>query len=193
MGVTEATSYVRRAILRGTGSREFRKEGGVSVIFALLAQTPGPSPDEAIGWAEKMSKGGVAVICLVVAIAAVVALIFMFKKLLDKSDEFKELEKGYRKTIEDKADKDAVAAEKRLSDAKVEADKSKDREMTLMKDRLQAEKESDATLAQAIRVIENNTRFAEKVDRKLDQVDDLKRLLTEMNDRLRRLEEIRRP
>lgn len=158
----------------------------------LLAEGSSPSPDEAIGWAERMSRGGVAVICLVVAIAAVIGLIFIFRKLLDKSEEFKELEKVYRKTIEDKAKEDRSDAENRLKEAKLDADKRADREMSLMKERLAAEKESDATLAQAVHVIERVIQTVEKVERKLDNVDVLARKLDELADRLRRLEE-RRP
>jgi hypothetical protein len=157
----------------------------------LLAEGNGGSPDEAIGWAEKMTKGGVPVIALVVAIAAVVALIFIFRKLLDKSEEFKELEKGYRASIESKASQDRADGENRLKEAKLEADKRADREMSLMKERLAAEKESDATLAQAVHVIERVIQGLEKVERKLDSVEALARKLDELADRLRRLEERR--
>lgn len=162
------------------------------MIFALLAQTPGPGPDDAIGWAEKASKGGVAFLSILVAIGCIAAVIFMFKKLLDQKDSFTELEKNYRGSIQDQAKQDKTDAENRLKAAEASAEKREGDKLALMKERLQAEKESDATLAQAIHVIENNTRFAEKVDGKLSQVDDLKRLLAEMNDRLRRLEETRR-
>jgi hypothetical protein len=138
-------------------------------MLMLLAQaTPTPSPDEAIGWAERMSKGGVPVISLCVAIAAVVGLILLFKKLLEKSEEFKELEKHYRKTIEDKATVDKVDYEKRLLDAKTEAKERAVEIDRLMRERMQSEKESDATLAQAIRVLDANTKVLERVERHLD-------------------------
>lgn len=159
--------------------------------LALFLAQSGHAPDEAINWAERMSRGGVAVICLVVAIAAVVGLIFIFKKLLDKSEEFKDLEKNYRKTIEDKAKEDRVDADNRLKEAKTEADKRADREMAIMKERLAAEKESDATLAQAVHVIERNITLADKVDKRLEAVEALLRKVDEVNDRLRRLEERR--
>lgn len=157
----------------------------------LLAEGNGASPDEAINWAERASKGGVAVVCLFVAIAAVSGLIFVFKKLLDKSEEFKDLEKGYRGSIETKAAQDKTDAENRLKEAKLEAEKRADREMSLMKERLAAEKESDATLAQAVHVIERVISTVEKVERKLDNVDTLAKKLDELADRLRRLEERR--
>lgn len=137
-------------------------------MLMLLAQSAPPTPDEAIGWAERMSKGGVPVISLCVAIAAVVALMFMFKKLLEKSGEFQDLEKGYRKTIEDKAAVERVDYEKRLADAKLEAKERATEIDRLMRERMQAEKESDATLAQAIRVLDANTKVLERVERQLN-------------------------
>ena len=136
-------------------------------MLMLLAQST-PTPDEAIGWAERMSKGGVPVISLCVAIAAVVALMFMFKKLLEKSGEFQDLEKGYRKTIEDKAAVDKVDYEKRLVDAKVEARERAVEVDKLQRERFASEKESDATLAQAIRVLDANTKVLERVERQLN-------------------------
>ena len=136
-------------------------------MLMLLAQST-PTPDEAIGWAERMSKGGVPVISLCVAIAAVVALMFMFKKLLEKSGEFQDLEKGYRKTIEDKAAVDKVDYEKRLVDAKVEAKERAVEVDKLQRERFATEKESDATLAQAIRVLDANTKVLERVERQLN-------------------------
>ena len=136
-------------------------------MLMLLAQST-PTPDEAIGWAERMSKGGVPVISLCVAIAAVVALMFMFRKLLEKSGEFQDLEKGYRKTIEDKAAVDKVDYEKRLVDAKVEAKERAVEVDKLQRERFASEKESDATLAQAIRVLDANTKVLERVERQLN-------------------------
>lgn len=137
-------------------------------MLTLLAQSVPPTPDEAVGLAERMSKGGVPVIALCVAIAAVVGLLFLFKKLLEKSEEFKELEKHYRKTIEDKAAVDKVDYEKRLAEAKGEAKERASEIDKLMRERMQSEKESDATLAQAIRVLDANTKVLERVERHLD-------------------------
>lgn len=166
------------------------------LIAFILAEISSPGPDDAISWAEKLTKGGVPVICLVVAIAAVVGLILVFRMLLTKSDEFKELEKNYRKTIEDKAREDRADAENRLKEAKLEASQRADREMALMKERLVAEKEGDATLAQAVHVIERNIESVESVEKKLDEIDHLVRKLDEFArkidevvDRLRRLED----
>lgn len=164
-------------------------------IAIFLAQTGpgnGPGPDEAIGWAERMIKGGVPVICLVVAIAAVVGLIIMFNKLLAKSDEFKEHEKAARISLEEKARQDRVDGDNRLKDAKSDADKRADREMAMMRERLTAEKEGDATLAQAVHVIERVIQVMDRVDHKFDMIDAQNRKLDDVLDRLRRLDD-RRP
>lgn len=140
-------------------------------MLMLLAQATeaGPiTPDQAVGISERLSKGGVPVISLFFAIGAVIGMCFLFKKLLDKSDEFKELEKHYRKTIEDKAAVDKVDYEKRLLDAKTEAKERAVEIDRLMRERMQSEKESDATLAQAIRVLDANTKVLERVERHLD-------------------------
>ena len=160
-------------------------------LALLLAQTGTPSPDEAIGWAERMNKGGVPVIALVVAIAAVVGLIFMFRKLLDKADQFTDLEKGYRASIEEKARQDRIDAENRLKDADAKAEKRSERELAMMKERLVAEKEGDATLAQAVHVIERVIQTMDKVDHKMDAVDGLNRKLDDVLAQLRRLEDRR--
>jgi len=163
------------------------------MFWIMLAQEGAPKPDEAIGWAERMSKGGVPVICLTVAIAAVVGLVIVFKMLLNKSDKFTDLEKTYRENIENDRKQDKIDYENRLKAAEAAADKREQEKMAMMKERLQAEKESDATLAQAIHVIEADTKLADKVDKKLDVIDDLKRQVADMADRLRRLEDQRRP
>jgi hypothetical protein len=133
----------------------------------LLAQES-LNPAEAVGWAERLSKGGVPVISLFFAIGAIIGSIFIFKQLLLKAEEFKELEKGYRKTIEDKAALDKADYERRLDAAKTEAKERAAEIDRLMRERMQAEKESDATLAQAIRVLDANTKVMERVERFLD-------------------------
>lgn len=160
-------------------------------MFLILAQEAGAKPEEVAGLAERLNKGGVPVIALFFALMFAVAAIVLFKMLLGKSDKFTDLERNYRGTIEEKAKQDKTDAENRLKEAKSEADKKEGEKMTLMRERFTAEKERDADFAHAIRVIEDNTKFTEKVDKKMDQVDDLKRLVSEMNDRLRRLEERR--
>lgn len=138
-------------------------------MLILLAQSV-PEPEAAIGWAERASKGGVAVICLVVAIAACVGVIFLLKKLLAKAEEFKDLEKSYRKTIEDKATADKADYDKRLEAAKGEAKERAGEVDKLMRERMAAERESDATLAKAVLVLEGNVKMLDKVERLLEEV-----------------------
>ena len=139
-------------------------------ILILLAQGAPITPDEGVGLAERMTKGGVPVIALCVAIAATIGIIYLFQKLIGKSDEFKELEKGYRKTIEDKAAVDKVDYEKRLVDAKSEAKERATEIDRLMRERMAADRESDATLAKAILALEGNTKMLDEVRKQLDEV-----------------------
>jgi len=137
-------------------------------MLILLAQSLPPAAEEATGLAERLTKGGVPVIALTAAIIATMGAVYLFQKLLAKSAEFQELERGYRKTIEDKAAADRADYEKRLVDAKGEA---KDRAVEvdkLQRERFAAEKESDATLAQAIRVLDANTKTLDRVERLID-------------------------
>ena len=138
-------------------------------LILLLAQGV-PTPDEAAGLSERLTKGGVSVIALFFAIGAVVGMILLFRKLLEKSEEFKELEKGYRKTIEDKATVDKTDYEKRLTEAKVEAKERAVEIDKLMRERMVADRESDATLAKAILALEGNTKQLEKNERLLEEV-----------------------
>jgi regulator of protease activity HflC (stomatin/prohibitin superfamily) len=94
------------------------------------------------------------------ALVFALAAAFQYKKNAD-------LEASYRADLDARAKKAEADAEKRMADAKAEADKIRDREMTLMKDRLSAEKESDATLAAAVRMIDKCGTVMERVERKL--------------------------
>lgn len=128
-------------------------------LMLLLAQAV-PDPDKAVGWGERVIAGGVPLICLMVAIVAAFAAAFQYKKNAD-------LEASYRVDLDNRAKKAESDAETRLAAAKADADKARDREMTLMKERLTAEKESDATLAAAVRMIEKCGATLERVERKL--------------------------
>jgi len=135
----------------------------------ILILADGTSPDDAIGWAERLNKGGVPVIALVVAIAAVIGLLYLFKRLLDEQKERANLELTYRKDLEERHKQAISDAEKRLEAAKNEAKERAAEVKELMRERMQAEKESDATLAQAVRVIEANTKIMERTERHLDR------------------------
>lgn len=156
--------------------------------FLLLAQQPTPKPDEVIGWAERISKGGVGVLSLLLAFAAVAAMVYLFFKLIAKAETFSELEKTYRATIEEKAKQDKADAEQRLKDAKEEAAKRREEDRAAAKERLEAEKESDAQVAHGVMALENCTKILEKVDKKLDQGEGVSRKLDEVLERLRSVE-----
>lgn len=124
----------------------------------LLAQAT--DPEKTIGWMERLIAGGVPLICLAIAVIAVIGLVLQYRKNA-------ELESAYRNDLDNRAKNEKTDAEKRLSEQKVEAQKHADKNEALMRERLTAEKESDATLAQAVRVIEVNTKMLERLERKL--------------------------
>ena len=142
----------------------------VDDFLFLLAQSAPITPDEGVGLAERMTKGGVSVIALSFAIAATVGVIYLFQKLLGKSAEFQDLERGYRKTIEDKAAVDKVDYEKRLVDSKGEAKERASEIDKLMRERMAADRESDATLAKAVLALEGNTKMLDKVEKQLEDM-----------------------
>lgn len=126
--------------------------------WLLLAQST--DPEKHIGSLERVIAGGVPLICLVVAVAAVVAAVLQYKKNA-------ELEAKYREDLENRAKVTVADAEKRLSDTKHEAKERAVEVDKLMRERMAAEKESDATLAHAVRIIEANTKLMERFERKL--------------------------
>lgn len=127
--------------------------------WLLLAQSL-PDPDKTIGWLEQLIAGGVPLICLAVAVVAAVAAIHQYRKNAD-------LETKYREDLENRAKLAVSDAEKRLNEAKADAKERATEVDKLMRERLAAEKESDATLAQAVRVVEANTKLMERLERKL--------------------------
>ena len=127
--------------------------------WLLLAQSA--EPDKAIGWLQTILSGGVPLICLAAAAVFGVAAFAMHKKNV-------ELEVAYRTDLAARATGERVDAEKRLLTARQDA---KDRAVEvdkLMRERLAAEKDSDATLAHAVHVIEANARLMERLGRKLE-------------------------
>jgi hypothetical protein len=127
--------------------------------WLLLAQSL-PDPDKTIGWLEQLIAGGVPLICLAVAVVAAVAATHQYRKNAD-------LETKYRGDLENRAKLAVSDAEKRLNEAKADAKERATEVDKLMRERLAAEKESDATLAQAVRVVEANTKLMERLERKL--------------------------
>lgn len=128
-------------------------------MLLILAQSS-PDPEKTIGWLERLIQGGVPLICLAIAVIAVVGLVWQYRKNAD-------LEATYRADLERRAKAEKEDAEKRLAEQKVEAEKHAAKAESLMRELRQAEKESDATLAQAVRAVETNTKMLERIERKL--------------------------
>ena len=133
----------------------------------LLAQTATPDPDKSVGTLERLISGGVPLICLAIAAVMGVLAYWQMRLRMESEKEKSELEKVYREKAEVREKQLSLDADKRLSDTKLDADKARDREMGMMKEQMSAQKESDATLAQAVRVIEANSKLLERLDRKL--------------------------
>lgn len=140
-------------------------------LLVLLAQhdPTAPTPEAAIGWAERMSKGGVPVICLCVAIASVVLMLLVLRSRLAKEAELTDLERTYRKDLEARAKDEKADAERRLAEAKTEA---KERAVELDKirrEQMAGDRENAEGLAHAVQMIEACGKTLERVDRRLDK------------------------
>ena len=110
---------------------------------------------------ERVLEGGVPLICLVIAALFGIAAVLQYKKNVA-------LEIAYRDDLAERAKQEKIDADKRLTDAKLDA---KDRAIEvdkLMRERMSAEKESDATLAHAVHIIEANAKVMERLERKLE-------------------------
>ena len=128
--------------------------------WILLAQDS-VDPEKTIGWLQTIINGGVPLICL--AIAAVAFYVAWSQHAKNVA-----LEIAYRDDLAKRAKQEKVDAEKRLADAKQDA---KDRAAEidkLMRERMAAEKESDATLAHAVHIIEASTSMMDRLGRKLE-------------------------
>lgn len=132
----------------------------------LLAQAMPSDPEKAVGTLERIIEGGVPLICLAVAVIAVIAAVLQYRRNAD-------LEAQYRTDLETRAKNALSDAEKRVGDAKTEAKERAAEVDKLMRERIAAERESDATLAKAVLALEANTRMMEKLDRQLDEVKQL--------------------
>lgn len=127
--------------------------------WLLLAQSA--DPDKAIGWLQTILDGGVPLICLAVAAVALYVAYLQHKKNLD-------LELAYRTDLANRAKQEKERADKRLEETKREAKERAAEVDKLMRERLAAEKESDATLAHAVHIIEANAKIMERLERKME-------------------------
>lgn len=129
--------------------------------WLLLLAQDGVDPDKTVGTLERIIDGGVPLICLAVAVVAVIGAVMQYRKNA-------ELETKYREDLENRAKQEKEDAEKRLAEAKQDAKDRAQEVDKLMRERLSAEKESDATLAHAVRVIEHCAKLMERLERKLE-------------------------
>jgi len=129
-------------------------------LLLLLADGQ-TDPNKAIGWLERLIQGGVPLICLAIALIAGIAWVYQFRKN-------SALELEYREDLAERAEEAHKETERRLTAQREESEKHASKSEALMRERLQAEKESDATLAHAVRVIEANTKALERLERKLE-------------------------
>ena len=132
--------------------------------FLLLAQATPETAEKGVGLLERLIAGGVPLICLAVAAIAVIAAVWQYRKNAT-------LEESFRTELDARAKKAETDGDKRLADAKNEARERAVEVDKLQRERFAGEKESDATLAQAVRVIEQNTRMLEDVKRGLERLE----------------------
>ena len=126
-----------------------------------MPRTPSAVKTErAIGWLQTILDGGVPLICLAVAAVALYVAYLQHKKNV-------ELELAYRNDLIQRAKQEKDDADKRLGEAKDDAKERAAEIDKLMRERLSAEKESDATLAHAVHIVEANAKLMERLERKL--------------------------
>lgn len=129
-------------------------------MFHLLAQTA-VEADKGLGLLKTVLAGGVPLICLVIAVAAVGAAIYQYRSNA-------KLEESYRSDLDARAKKAEADADKRLTEAKAEA-KLHAGEIEKLNDKLRNEaKDQDVTIAAATRMLERCAEVMGRVERKLD-------------------------
>jgi hypothetical protein len=127
--------------------------------WLLLAQEQAANPEKAIGWLQTIINGGVPLICLAAAAVFGYVAWSQHKKNM-------QLEIDYRNDLAERAKQEKVDADQRLADAKQDAKDRAAEVDKLMRERMAAEKESDATLAHAVHIIEANTKVMDRLERK---------------------------
>lgn len=127
--------------------------------WLLLAEST--DAEQTVGTLERVLEGGVPLICLAIAIVFGIAAFLMYKKNMA-------LEITYRDDLAERAKQEKIDAGKRLDDSKQDAKDRATEVDKLMRERMKAEKESDATLAHAVHIIEANAKVMERLERKLE-------------------------
>jgi hypothetical protein len=137
-------------------------------MFLLAEDTV--SPEQAVGLLEKLTKGGVPLICLVVACVACFVAWWALKQRLESEKQRTELEKTYRENIEARAKQDKIDATAQLAEAKREAEARRQENEKLLRERIAADKDNGETLSHAVQMIEACGRTLERVERRMDKV-----------------------
>jgi len=127
----------------------------------LLFLAQSADPEVTVGTLERILAGGVPLICLAIAVIFGAAGVLQYKKN-------HQLELDYRTDLLKRAKQEKEDAAARLTDAKTEAKDRAAEVEKLMRERMAAEKESDATLAHAVHVIEANAKLMARLERKLE-------------------------
>lgn len=129
----------------------------------LLAQTPG-DVDKGVDIIEKVSRGSVAMILLCLLVLAIVGIVWMVRRQA-------KLDEKRADDDEKRSARERDGYQKALSDTKADADKVRGEQLGLMRERLQAEKETDATIAGAARAIERCGTVLERVERLCERLE----------------------
>lgn len=132
----------------------------------LLAQVSIEQAEKGVGVLDKIAHGSVALILLVLLLGAIVALVWQYRRNVQLTEDNAEA----AKKREEQNKKDAADL---IAMLRKDADAAKTEQMNLMRERLQAEKESDVTLASTVRTVDHSAEAYARLERVLLRVEAL--------------------
>jgi hypothetical protein len=135
-------------------------------MLFILAQTDPKDVKEGVDLLERISRGSVAFILLCLLVLAIIGFVWQYRRNIAIVEKQKDADD--KRAAQDRAD-----AQKALSDSRADADKNKSEQLALMRERVQADKELDTTLAASNRVLDKNTSTLERNERVLARVESL--------------------
>lgn len=130
-------------------------------VVLVLAQSAADA-HQGVGLLERIAAGGVPLICLVIAAVSTVGTIYQYRRNVV-------LEQRYSDSLAKMLLEQKDEAARRLAEAKAEAKTASDKVESLMRERAQVERESDATLAAAVRTLERVAAVVERCERALER------------------------
>lgn len=130
----------------------------------ILAQADPNELAKGVDVIERVSRGSVAFILLVLLVVAIVGFVWQYRRN-------NEIEDKHREDMDARSRQDKADAAKLLADMKAEADKVRGEQLALMRERLQAEREADATMAAAVRTIDRDAAVIERAERLMDRLE----------------------